>query len=45
MKIAELKNRQNYTYCIDGQWTVYHAELDNRTVAMIDYATLKVWVR
>ena len=44
MKIAELKNRQNYTYCIDGQWTVYHADLDNRTVAMIDYATLKVLV-
>ena len=45
MKIAELRNKQNYTYCIDGQWTVYLADLDNRTVAMIDYATLKVWVR
>lgn len=45
MKIAELKNKERYTYCIDGQWTVYHADLDTMTVAVIDYATMKVWVR
>ena len=45
MQVKELKNRQNYTYCINGQWTVYHADLDTMTVAVIDYATLKVWVR
>lgn len=45
MKIAELRNKEAYAYCIDGQWTVYHADLDNRTVAVIDYATMKVWVR
>lgn len=45
MIIKNLKNKERYTYCIDGQWTVYHADLDNMTVAVIDYATMKVWVR
>lgn len=45
MHVNELRNKENYTYCIDGQWTVYHADLDTMTVAVIDYATMKVWVR
>ena len=45
MQVKDIARKENYTYCINGQWTVYHADLDNMTVGIIDYATMKVWVR
>lgn len=45
MKVKEIARKEVYWFCIEGQWTVYHADLDEKYVAVIDYATMKVWVK